>query len=60
VICYRADVLIANVELEKGRIPFTVFDSLRRAHGIDTTSLSTSQTHYGNLYRAYVLMSAPA
>ena len=60
VICTQADVLIANVELEQGRIPFPVFDSLRLAHGIDTTSLSVSQTHYGNLYRAFVLMSAPA
>ena len=60
VVCNRADVLIANVEFEQGRIPFPVFDSLRLAHGIDTTSLSVSQTHYGNLYRAFVLMSAPA
>lgn len=60
VLCTRADVLIANVNLEDGRIPFTVFDSLRMAHGIDTTALSVSQTHYGNLYRAFVLMSAPA
>lgn len=60
VICNRADVLIANVEFEQGRITFPVFDSLRLAHGIDTTALSVSQTHYGNLYRAYVLMSAPA
>ncbi len=60
VICKHADVLIGNVELEHGRIPFPVFDSLRSAHGIDTTGLSVSQTHYGNLYRAFVLMSAPA
>ena len=60
VVCYRADVLIANVELVQGRIPFPAFDSLRLAHGIDATSLSVSQTHYGNLYRAFVLMSAPA
>ena len=60
VICNQADVLIANVELEKGRIPFPAFVSLRMAHGIDTTALSVSQTHYGNLYRAFVLMSAPA
>lgn len=60
VVCNRADVLIANVELEQGRIPFPVFESLRLAHGIDTTSLSVSQTHYGNLYRQFVLMSAPA
>lgn len=60
VICNRANVLIANVELLEGRIPFHVFDCLRLAHGIDTTSLSVSQTHYGNLYRQFVLMSAPA
>ena len=60
VICNRADVLIANVAIEQGRIPFTVFDSLRLTHGIDTTALSMSQTHYGNLYRAFVLMSKPA
>ena len=59
VICNRANVLIANVELLEGRIPFHVFDCLRLAHGIDTTSLSVSQTHYGNLYHAFVLMSAP-
>ncbi len=60
VVCSRADVLITNVQLDSGRIPFTVFDALRLAHGIDTTPLSVSQTHYGNLYRSFVLMSAPA
>jgi hypothetical protein len=59
VIRDRADVLIANVELDGGRIPFPVLDTLRLAHGIDATALSVSQTHFGNLYRAFVLMSAP-
>jgi hypothetical protein len=60
VVRNNADVLIANVQLENDRIPFHVFDSLRLKHGIDVTALSVSQTHYGNLYRAFVLMSAPA
>ncbi len=60
VLCTRADILVADVSLDGGRIPFSVFDSLRLEHGIDTTALSVSQTHHGNLYRAFVMMSAPS
>ena len=56
VLIPRSWVLLINVELEDGRIPFAAFDELRVTHGVDTTALSTSSTHYGNLYRAHVLM----
>ena len=60
VVCNRADILITNVKLDgDGRIPFATFNDLRANHGIDVTALSVSQTHYSNLFRAYVLMSPP-
>ena len=53
---YHKTVLLINVELEAGRIPFAAIDELRSKHGVDTTALSMSSTHYGNVYRAHVLM----
>ena len=50
------DILECNFELSSdGAVPYDVFDALRLTHGIDTTSLSLSSTHKGNLYRNYVL-----
>ena len=48
-----------NVELDgDDRIPFNVFDELSSKHGLDMTAISVSKTHFGGLYRAYVLMRA--
>ena len=56
VIVNNDDILeIFDLDAD-GRIPFTILDDLRKKHGIDVTSLSMSQTHFGNIYRAHVLM----
>ena len=58
VLVNRVNVLVINVQLDQDdRIPFSAFDQLRLKHGIDVTGLSTSMTHFGNIYRAYVLMN---
>ncbi len=50
------DVLDANFHWTAEReLPYDTLDTLRLKHGIDVTGLSTSLTHRGNLYRAYVL-----
>lgn len=55
-----ADVLYCNVELEQdNRIPFQAFDFLRVKCGIDATAMNHSRTHYGDMYRSYVLLSVP-
>ena len=56
VLVEQADMMIINVELSDGKIPFGVFDRLRTEQGIDVTALQYSQTPGGNIYRAYVLM----
>ena len=56
VLIPRSWVLLINVELEDGRIPFAAFAELRVTHDVDTTALSMSCTHYGNIYRAHALM----
>ena len=51
----RADVLLANVQLdEQSRIPFKVFNTLRKTHDIDVSGFSS--THRGNLYREWQMM----
>jgi hypothetical protein len=55
IVVTRADILVINVKLDGGKIPYGVLDRLRSEHGIDVTGLSTSLTHNGNLYRSYVL-----
>ena len=56
VLIPRSSVLMVNVELEDGRIPWLVFEELRQTHCIDTTGVSTSATHNGNIYRAHAPM----
>ena len=54
----RDDVLLVNVELDSNsQIPFSAFDALRTAHGIDVSAISLSMTHRGNIYRAHVLQT---
>ena len=56
VIVNNDDILeIFDLDAD-GRIPFNILDDLCNKHGIDITSLSMSQTHFGNIYRAHVLM----
>ena len=57
VLVAVADILEYNFDLEEGKVPFKILDSLRQHHGIDVTGLSVSQTANGNVYRAYVLMN---
>ena len=56
VIVNNDDILEIFDLDDDGRIPFTIVDDLCKNHGIDVTSLSMSQTHFGNIYRAHVLM----
>ena len=57
VLVRRGDMLINNIVLEQdGKIPFAVFDKLRKSHEIDVTALSVSATQNGGVYRSYVLM----
>ena len=56
VLVNRADMLLINVSLDDGKIPFDVLDELRLQHGVDVTGLQYSQTAAGNVYRAYALL----
>ena len=56
VLLEPANMLITNVEIDGGKVPYSVFDTLRADHDIDVTALQYSQTPGGNIYRAYVLM----
>ena len=60
VLVSLSDILQWNIELEEGKIPYTVLDSLRMQNGIDVTALSVSQTANGNVYQSYVLMNIPS
>lgn len=51
-------VLVWSFDLESSQIPFSVFDQLYNAHGVDCTGLSLSSTARGCQYRAHRLMSA--
>ena len=56
VLLEPANMLITNVEIDGGKIPYSAFDTLRADFGIDVTALQYSQTEGGNAYRSYVLM----
>ena len=56
ILLKPSNILITNVEIDGGRVPYSVFDTLRADHGIDVTALQYSQTAGGNAYRSYALM----
>ena len=56
ILLEPANMLITNVEIDGGKIPYSAFDTLRADFGIDVTALQYSQTAGGNAYRSYVLM----
>ena len=56
VLVQKSDILIINVDLDTDKVPYEVFDRLRREFHIDVTSISISATLGGNAYRAYVQM----
>ena len=59
ILVWREQTLMINVELDSDNlIPFNVFDELSSKHGLDMTAMSWPRTHFGGLYRAYVLMQA--
>lgn len=55
VVVQADNILVTNVELEDGTIPYTALDSLRTNHNVDVTAFSVSMTRGGHRYRAYVL-----
>ena len=59
ILIRREQALLINVELDADkRLPFSAFDKLSSKHGLDCTAMSRSHTHFGGLYRTYVLMRA--
>ena len=56
VLVNHADVMLANVELDDGKVPFSALDILRSDFFIDMTALSVSRTQDGNNYRQWALM----
>ena len=56
VLINQADVMLANVELDDGKVPFSALDILRSDFFIDMTALSVSRTQIGNNYRQWALM----
>ena len=56
VLVQKSDILIINVDLDTDKVPYEVFDRLRREYHIDVASISISATLGGNAYRAYVQM----
>ena len=52
VLVQKSDILIINVDLDTDKVPYEVFDRLRREFHIDVTSISISATLGGNAYRA--------
>ena len=56
VVIETRNVLAQNVELDEERIPFAVFDKLRKEDGVDVTGFNLSMTANGNTYRSYVLL----
>ena len=56
VLVQKNDILIINVDLDTDKVPYEVFDRLRREFHIDVTSISISVTLGGNAYRAHAQM----
>ena len=59
ILIHRDQALLINVELDADkRLPFSAFDELSSKYALDCTAMSVSRTHFGGLYRTYVLMRA--
>ena len=56
ILLEPTNMLITNVEIERGKVPYSIFDKLRADHAIDVTAFMYSETAGGNAYRSYRLL----